>query len=131
MTDAQTIAAYFAAFNAANPEGMLALVSDDIVHHVNQGAVRQGKPAFAAFLAMMQGAYREEARDMVILTGPGGRMAAEFTIHGDYLQTQDGCPPARGQGYVLPMGSFIALRGGKIARVTTCYNGPDWLAQVT
>jgi steroid delta-isomerase-like uncharacterized protein len=131
MTDEQTIAAYFAAFNADKTEGMLALVADDVEHHVNQGEVRHGKPAFAAFLAMMQQAYREEARDLVILTGPAGRVAAEFTIHGTYLQTHEGCPVARGQTYVLPVGSFVALREGKIARVTTCYNLPDWVRQVS
>ena len=131
MTPENTITAYFVAFNAGNPEGMLALVSDGIEHHVNQGEVRHGKPAFAAFLAMMQDAYREEARDLVIFTGPDGRMAAEFTIHGTYLQTQDDCPPASGQGYVLPVGSFFALRDGKITRVTTCYNVSDWVNQVS
>jgi len=130
MTPEQTIAAYFAAFNAGDTKAMLALVTDDLEHNVNQGAVRHGKGAFAEFLAAMQRAYRETAGDLVILTGPAGRMAAEFTIHGTYLATEAGCPPARGQGYALSVGSFFALRDGKIARVTTCYNVPDWLAQV-
>jgi steroid delta-isomerase-like uncharacterized protein len=58
-------------------------------------------------------------------------MAAEFTIHGTYLQSQPGLPPASGQSYVLPVGTFFALRDGRIARVTTCYNLADWTAQVT
>ncbi|WP_102106880.1 ketosteroid isomerase-related protein [Oceaniglobus roseus] len=131
-TDARdTVAAYFAAFNAGDSAGMLDLVTDDVEHHVNQGEIRRGKAAFADFLAMMEGAYRERAEDLVIFTGENGtRAAAEFTIHGTYLATQEGCPPARGQGYVLPVGSFFTLRDGRIARVTTFYNMTDWMAQV-
>ena len=52
-------------------------------------------------------------------------------MHGEYLQTDPGLPEARGQRYVLPAGSFFALRDGKITRVTTYYNLQDWIAQVS
>ena len=45
---------------------MLALVSDDVEHHVNQGEVRHGRDAFAEFCSHMGVSYREELRDMVI-----------------------------------------------------------------
>ena len=127
----ELIATYFDAFNAADPAGMLALLADDVVHHVNQGGTRTGKAAFAAFLAEMDRAYAEEARDLVILTEPSGRRAAaEFTIHGTYRATQEGLPEARGQRYVLPVGSFFTVSEGRIARVSTHYNLADWLRQV-
>ena len=44
--------------------------------------------------------------------------------------TDAGLPPARGQTYRLPAGTFFALRDGRRARVTTCYNLADWSAQV-
>jgi len=123
---------YFAAFNAGDGDGMLALVSDDVEHHVNQGAVRHGRAAFADFCAHMGVSYREELRDMVIFVNDDGtRAAAEFTVHGDYLQTDPGLPEARGQHYVLPAGSFFALKDGRITRVTTYYNLEDWIAQVS
>lgn len=126
------IESYFAAFNAGDRAGMMALVTEDVEHHVNQGEVRHGRDAFAAFLEEMDRAYAEEARDLVVLTGPGGeRAAAEFTIHGRYLATQEGLPEAAGQTYVLPVGSFFTLRDGKIARVTTYYNLSDWMRQVS
>lgn len=132
MTAHDTIAAYFAAFNAGNAGAMLALVTDDVEHHVNQGPVRHGKAAFAEFCANMGVSYRESLRDLVIFTNEDGtRGAAEFTVHGVYLQTDPGLPEARGQGYVLPAGSFFTLRGGLICRVTTCYNLQDWIAQVS
>ena len=46
------------------------------------------------------------------------------------LLTADGLPEAKGQTYVLPAGTFFAIRDGKIARVTTYYNLADWIAQV-
>lgn len=132
-TDARaTIQAYFDAFNAGDGDAMLALVTDDVEHHVNQGAVRRGRVAFAEFCAHMGVSYRETLRDMVIFVSDDGtRAAAEFVVHGAYLQTDPGLPDARGQRYVLPAGSFFALRGGRISRVTTHYNLQDWIDQVS
>jgi len=126
------IETYFAAFNAGDAAGMLACVSDDVEHHVNQGAVRRGKATFAEFCSHMGVSYREELRDMVIfLSDDGTRAAAEFTVHGEYLQTDPGLPEAHGQRYILPAGSFFTLRDGQITRVTTYYNLQDWITQVS
>ena len=131
MTDADLIQRYFDAFNAGDADGMAALVADDVTHYPNQGEIRTGKDAFRAFLAEMDSAYREEARDLVILTGPAGRVAAEFVIHGEYLQSQAGLPEATGQAYVLPVGSFFDVTDDRITRITTYYNLKDWLRQVS
>jgi steroid delta-isomerase-like uncharacterized protein len=126
------ITRYFDAFNAGDSDTMLSLVSDDVQHFVNQGEVRQGRAAFAEFCSHMGVSYREELRDMVIFTSEdGSRAAAEFTVHGEYLQTDPGLPEARGQRYTLPAGSFFALEGGKITRITTYYNLQDWIRQVS
>lgn len=126
------IAAYYEAFNAGEAARMLALVSDDVEHHVNQGAVRRGRAAFAEFCGHMGVSYSEELRDIVLFVNEDGtRAAAEFTVHGEYLQTDPGLPQAKGQRYVLPAGSFFTLREGKIARVVTYYNLQDWIAQVS
>lgn len=137
MTDARkaalaTVAAYFEAFNAGEAQGMLALVTEDVAHHVNQGEVRHGRAAFAEFCSHMGRSYRERLEDMVILASDDGtRAAAEFTVHGEYLATDPGLPEARGQRYVLPAGSFFTLRDGRIARVATHYNLQDWIRQVS
>lgn len=123
---------YYAAFNAGDGAGMLALVSDDIEHHVNQGDVRRGRVMFADFCAHMGVSYREELRDIVIFVSEdGSRGAAEFVVHGEYLKTDPGLPEAHGQRYVLPAGTFFALSNGKIDRVTTYYNLQDWIEQVS
>lgn len=125
------IRSYYAAFNAGDVEGMLALLSEDVAHDINQGARETGIPAFRAFMARMNAHYREELKDMVVMVGDGGaRAAAEFTVHGTYLATDAGLPEARGQTYVLPAGAFFEVRGEKIARVSNHYNLADWIAQV-
>lgn len=126
------IAAYYKAFNAGDGAGMLSLVSDDIEHHVNQGEIRRGREKFAEFCAHMGVSYREELKDIVIFANEdGSRGAAEFVVHGEYLQTDPGLPEAKGQRYVLPAGTFFALANGKISRVTTYYNLQDWVDQVS
>ncbi|MFN6954182.1 MAG: ketosteroid isomerase-related protein [Acetobacteraceae bacterium] len=133
MTEAEALVrAYYDAFNRGDHAAMLALLTDDVVHDPNQGTRRTGKPAFAEFLARMQRAYRERLTDLVVMVdGTGTRAAAEFLVHGEYLEAEEGLPPARGQRYVLPAGAFLTIRDGKIARVATTYNLADWIAQVS
>lgn len=126
------IARYYAAFNAADPAGMLACVTDDVEHRVNEGGIRRGRALFADFCAHMGVSYRETLRDIVVFASDdGARAAAEFVVHGSYLQTDPGLPPARGQSYVLPAGAFFDIRDGRIARITTFYNLADWVRQVS
>lgn len=126
-----TIEAYYTAFNAGNAEAMLACLTDDIEHRVNEGGVRRGKELFTEFCSHMGVSYREQLKDMVIFVNDDAtRGAAEFVVHGEYLQTDPGLPEAKGQTYILPAGAFFDLKNGKISRVTTFYNLKDWIAQV-
>ena len=125
------IRAYYAAFNTGDAEGMLALMTDDVAHDINEGRRETGIPAFRAFMARMNAHYREELRDITVMVdATGSRAAAEFTVHGTYLATDEGLPEASGQTYVLPAGAFFEVRQGRIARVTNYYNLADWVAQV-
>ena len=108
----ELVLAYYAAFNRGDWAGMQALLADDVVHDLNQG-------------------YREQLRDVVVMASPdGSRAAAEYVVHGDYLEADDGLPPANGQKYVLPGGAFFDIRDGSISRISNYYNLEDWLAQV-
>ncbi len=132
MTPDALIHAYYAAFNEGDFAGMMALLTEDVIHDVNQGAREIGRPAFTAFMGRMNGSYRERLADIVVMTEPTGtRAAAEFTVHGTYLVADAGLPPAHGQIYVLPAGAFFVIRDGLIARVTNFYNLEDWLRQVS
>ena len=131
MTATDLIAAYYDAFNAGRTDDMLALLHDDVEHHVNEGKIRHGRARFAEFNAHMTECYRENLTDMVIMANDAGdRAAAEFVVNGTYLKTDPGLPEAAGQTYRLPAGAFFTLRDGRIARVTTYYNLADWMAQV-
>ena len=133
MTDPsrKLIQDYYDAFNAQDMEAFLGLVTGDVVHDVNQGSRETGRAAFSAFMQRMNSHYREQLTDMVIMTdGTGSRAAAEFVVHGEYLTTDEGLPPARGQTYVLPAGAFFEIRDGRIARISNYYNLADWIRQV-
>ncbi|ADV68813.1 ketosteroid isomerase-related protein [Deinococcus maricopensis] len=122
---------YYAAFNRQDWTGMLECLTPDVQHDLNQGAREVGVDAFRAFLARMDASYREELRDVTVLVSADGtRAAAEYTVHGTYLRTDEGLPEANGQTYVLPGGAFFDVRDGRIARVTNYYNLQDWLQQV-
>lgn len=125
------IARYYAAFNAGDNAGMLVCLTDDVAHDINQGSRQTGKPAFADFLSHMDRCYKERLEDIVIMASADGtRAAAEFIVHGQYLRTDEGLPPATGQTYVLPAGAFFDIRDGLISRVSVYYNLADWTAQV-
>jgi len=125
------IRAYYDRFNAGDTEGFLALLTDDVAHDISQGGREVGKEVFRRFLDHMNHCYREKVRDLVVMTdATGTRAAAEFMLDGTYLATDGDLPPARGQNYVLRVGAFFEVRGGKIARISNTYNFKDWLRQV-
>ncbi len=125
------VRAYYDAFNRGDRAGMLALLTDDVAHDLNQSARETGRAVFADFMARMDASYRERLADIVVMANSDGtRAATEYTVHGEYLRTDEGLPPANGQTYVLPGGAFFDIRDGHIARVTNYYNLQDWIAQV-
>src|ERR1700712_3058833 len=127
----QIIEAYYRSFNAREYEGMLALLDDEVVHEINEGAREVGKDLFRAFLERMDQGYREQVTELVVMSEPGAvRFAAEFTVIGEYLKADAGMPEARGQTYELGAGAFFELDDGIIQRVTSYYNLRDWLQQI-
>ncbi len=132
MDTIEVIRAYYDAFNRGDWESMLALLTDDVAHDLNQGPRETGREAFRSFLARMDASYSEQLRDIAVMASADGtRAAAEYVVHGTYKASDAGLPEARGQQYVLPGGAFFEVRGGRIARVTNYYNLEDWIAQVS
>jgi steroid delta-isomerase-like uncharacterized protein len=122
---------YYAAFNRGDREAFLALLTDDVRHDINQGGSEIGKAAFRTFMTRMDRCYREQITDLVVMAAEDGRTAAcEFVVHGTYLSTDEGLPPAAGQKYTLPGGAFFTIQGDKVARVSNYYNLTDWLRQI-
>ncbi|WP_428249122.1 ketosteroid isomerase-related protein [Ferrovibrio sp.] len=134
MTAATTkalLAEYYAAFNALDIERFLGLLTDDVVHDINQGGREIGRDAFRSFLARMDRSYSEQIVEISIsVNDDGSRAAAEFIVLGTYKATDEGLPEATGQKYRLPAGAFFEIKGGKVARISNYYNLQDWLRQV-
>jgi steroid delta-isomerase-like uncharacterized protein len=123
---------YYDAFNQGDMETFLSLLTDDVVHDINQGKRETGKEAFKQFMACMNYNYKEQLVDRVIMaTADGKRGAAEFVVLGEYLKSDEGLPAANGQKYRLAAGAFFEIRDGKVARITNYYNLQDWIAQVS
>jgi len=128
---AALIRRYLEAFNSKNWDAMLDCLSDDVIHDINQGGREIGKEKFRWFNAKMSRHYDEELGDIAIMVDDSGnRAAAEFTVRGAYLSTDEGLPEANGQRYSLPAGIFFEIDDGLISRVTMSYNLPGWIAQV-
>ena len=125
------IRTYYTTFNTGDREAMLELLTEDVVHDINQSGAEIGREAFRAFLQRMDRSYAEQVEQLIVFANTDGtRGAAEFYIRGKYLSTDEGLPPATGQSYWLRVGAFFDLRKGRVARVTNYYNLQDWLRQV-
>ena len=123
---------YYAAFNGGDMDTFLNLLTDDVIHDINQGRREVGKDAFEVFMGGMNTNYKEQLVDMVIMASADGqRSSAEFVVLGEYIKTDEGLPEANGQTYRLPAGAFFDIRDNKVARITNYYNLQDWIAQVS
>lgn len=122
---------YYATFNGGDREAMLALLTDDVAHDINQGTTEVGKEAFRAFLQRMDRSYKEQVENLVVMASEDGtRGSAEFYIRGEYVTTDEGLPEAAGQKYWLRVGAFFDIKSGLVGRVTNYYNLQDWIKQV-
>lgn len=114
---------YFDALNAGERSAVLACLSDDVAHDINENGREIGKEKFRWFLATRARHFREELSDLTLMIGRGGgRAAAECTLRGTYLATADGLPEARGQHYSIAAGIFFEIDEGVVSRLTTYYN---------
>jgi steroid delta-isomerase-like uncharacterized protein len=122
---------YYQVFNGGDREAFLELLSDEVRHDINQGQCEIGRQKFCEFLQRMDRCYKERVEELEVFANEDGtRGAAEFYIHGSYLKTDEGLPPATGQTYRLRVGAFFEIRHSRITRVTNYYNLQEWLRLV-
>lgn len=127
----ELIQTYYNHFNSEKFDQMLSLVTDDVVHEVNEGEPQVGVDKFRSFMKIMDAHYSEKVVDIVVFSaGVKDRFAAEFFIEGVYKKSYEGLPPARNQKYRLRVGAFFEVREGKISRVTNYYNLNKWIELV-
>jgi steroid delta-isomerase-like uncharacterized protein len=123
---------YYDSFNRSDMKTFMATLHDNIVHFANQSERVDGKQKFGTFMEHMNFCYRERITDLIVFsTDDGKRAAAEYTVNGMYLNTDQGLPPARSQTYRVTGGAFFAITDGLISRVSNYYNLQEWLRQVT
>lgn len=132
MNSKEIVQKYFDCFNAGDREGMFNLVHENLAHDINQGETRKGLPLFKEFMKHMDNCYKENLQNIIVMNSAENpnRVAAEFVVQGEYLKTDNGLPEAKNQKYSVPAGSFFELNNGKISRVTTYYNLPQWIKAV-
>lgn len=127
----ELIRQYYLKFNEGKFEEMLGLLSEEVQHDLNEGETQIGKPAFTAFMKVMDAHYSERAVELEVFAGDHpDRYAAEFFIEGTYKKTQTGLPAANNQPYRLRVGAFFDVKNGKITRVTNHYNLRHWIQLV-
>jgi steroid delta-isomerase-like uncharacterized protein len=127
----ELIKKYYDAFNRQDYATMLACVSDDVVHEVNEGDVQKGIGLFKDFLGVMDTHYSEQVKNLAVFSSETpGRFAAEFNIDGRYIKSQKGLPEANNQPYFIRVGAFLEVQGSKIARITNYYNLQNWIKAV-
>jgi steroid delta-isomerase-like uncharacterized protein len=124
------IRAYFEAFNRHDLEGMVANMAPEIKHQLNQGEDQIGIEAFRKFKTYMDTCYREQITDLNIMVG-GHLGCAEFTCSGTYLATDGNFPEANGQTYAIKAAAIFEESEGKVTRITSYYNVPEWVAQIS
>lgn len=131
MKTQDLLKAYYAAFNSKKFDKMIDLLSEDVIHDVNQGERTKGRSAFVNFMKEMDEFYDENLKDIAIMVNlDESRAAAEFTCDGIYKTTAPGLPPAKNQKYSVPVGCFFEVKDGMITRVTNYYNMNEWVRQV-
>lgn len=132
MEATEIVKQYFDYFNSGNNEGMISLLDKDVAHEVNQGDTRKGPQLFEEFMKHMDTCYKENLREIVVMSSPSSknRVSAEFIVDGTYLKTDKGLPEARNQKYSVRAGTFFEISNGKISRITTYYNLPQWIKAV-
>jgi steroid delta-isomerase-like uncharacterized protein len=129
-TAAELAKLYFEYFNSNDLENTLNLLSDDVIHDINEGPTEIGKEKFRAFKNHMDKCYSEQITNMCIMSN-GNRAAVEFTCSGVYKSTDTNLPPATGQTYSIPAAAFFECKDGLITRITSYYSLSGWLKAIS
>lgn len=131
MKAKELVTAYYSALNRRDAEALLSLLSDHVIHDINQGLRETGKNAFRDYLGKIDNHFNDTVTDLVVMVSDDGlRASAEFSREGTYKRTRSGLPPASGQTYRIRVGEFFEIANGKLTRITSYFNVPEWIAQV-
>ncbi len=128
----QLIKNYYQAFNEKNWDKFFTTLHPSVIHEINESHTEVGIEAFKKFIDRMNHSYNEKIEQINLYTGEkSNTFAASYKVNGQYLKTDEGLPPAKGQTYLLQGGAFFEIEDEKIKLVRNYYNLNEWLSLVT
>ena len=99
---------YYAAFNGGDMDTFLNLLTDDVIHDINQGKREIGKEAFTQFMACMNYNYKEQLVDMVIMaTEMANAQPLNLWYWANILKRMKVCLPQKDKHTVYPQALFL------------------------
>jgi steroid delta-isomerase-like uncharacterized protein len=125
------IVEWLAAFNAGDPDRLLALYTDDAVfEEVAIGLVARGPAQIRAHLERLFTAVPDIAYDVTSSVVSGDRVAIEWVVTGTYSADFPGLPPAADQSFSFRGASVFEMTGGKIRHYTEYWDAYGFLVQL-
>lgn len=122
---------FFKHLNAEEWREASLLLSDQILHDINQGPRVIGREPFLKYLVETARYYKEVVSDVFVLSSEdGSRGSAEFYVHGEYLKTHGLLPKAHGQRYEGFHGVFFEIEDQQISRFSHYFNYQSFLEQL-
>ena len=122
---------YYQTFVNKDLSGFLQLLTEDVVHEINQGPTEKGKALFKTFM-IDHFIHDQNVDDLIIFSSPDGKYAtSRFNCSGKYEKSVEGLPLAKGQLWKIPVVTYFEFRDNLISHVAVYYNLKDWIDQVS
>lgn len=122
---------WLAAFNAGDPDQLLALHTDDALwEEVAIGLEARGPEQIQAHLDNLFTAAPDIAYEATNSVVADDRAVVEWVVTGTYSEDFPGLPPAAGQPFSFRGASVFELADGKISRYTEYWDAYGFLVQL-
>lgn len=119
---------YYEYFNKKDIDGILSLVTDDVINDANQGDSVTGKEALKKAIETAWEYFDEQVSNLdLMVNADGSNVASEYVVNGTYYKTKPGLFPSTNQHYEIIATAVFKIRDGKISRITRYYNTKKWL----
>jgi steroid delta-isomerase-like uncharacterized protein len=120
-----------AAWNVHDVDGIAAFYTDDCVKEdIAIGRATRGKQEMKALIGGAFTAMPDMKIELVTLFDCGDWAATEWIMSGSYSRDYPGMPVATGKRFSVRGASIMALRNGKISRISDYWNFASLLQQV-
>jgi len=122
---------WLAAFNAGDPDRLLALFTDDgLWEEVAIGLAARGPDEIRAHLEPLFTAAPDIHYTVTSSVVSGDRAVVEWVVSGTYRADFPGLPPAAGQPFSFRGASVFKMEDGKIQRYTEYWDAYAFLVQL-